>query len=255
MTTMNETYSGNKVVTAYNLQNRQNNLFSNGIENSFNVSISLTKRVGWMSPIMYLIASFGIAFVLFYGTKLIHSGQMTAGSFASFVTSLLLLYKPIKTLGQTLTKFQNIFVALARVFELFDYLPQIKDSENTIELPPLKNCVEFDNVCFEYIENKPVLNNISLNVKAGETLAIVGNSGGGKSTLVNLIPRFYDVKYGAIKFDGVNIKNFKLSYLRNSISFVFQDNFCSREQSEKILCLQSLMQMKKILILQLKHLI
>ncbi len=225
MTTMNETYSGNKVVTAYNLQNRQKNLFTKGIDNSFNVSISLTKRVGWMSPIMYLIASFGIAFVLFYGTKLIHSGQMTPGSFASFVTSLLLLYKPIKTLGQTLTKFQNIFVALARVFELFDYRPQIKDSEHTIEMISLKNSVCFDNVCFEYIPDKPVLNNINLDVKAGETLAIVGNSGGGMSTLVNLIPRFYDVKFGAIKFDGIDIKNFKLTDLRNSISFVFQDNF------------------------------
>ena len=225
MTTMNETYSGNKVVTAYNLQDRQKGLFTEGIHKSFNVSISLTKRVGWMSPIMYLIASFGIAFVLFYGTKLIHAGHMTAGSFASFVTSLLLLYKPIKTLGQTMTRIQNIFVAMGRVFELFDYRPQIKDAVNTVDVPALSDSVTFENVCFEYVENKPVLKNINLKVKAGETLAIVGNSGGGKSTIVNLIPRFYDVNSGAIKFDGINIKDFKLNDLRNSISFVFQDNF------------------------------
>ncbi len=225
MTTINETYSGNKVVTAYNLQERQKKLFTDGINKSFNVSISLTKRVGWMSPIMYLIASFGIAFVLFYGTKLIYSGQMTAGSFASFVTSLLLLYKPIKTLGNTMTSIQNIFVAMGRVFELFDYVPLIKDDENTVNLPPLLNGVTFENVYFEYVENKPVLKNINLHVKKGETLAIVGNSGGGKSTFVNLIPRFYDVKTGAIKFDGINIKNFKLNELRKNISFVFQDNF------------------------------
>ncbi len=225
MTTMNETYSGNKVVSAYNLQDRQKELFTDGIQKSFNVSISLTKRVGWMSPIMYLIASFGIAFVLFYGTKLIYDGHMTAGSFASFVTSLLLLYKPIKTLGHTMTKIQNIFVAMGRVFELFDYKPSIKDKEITVPVPEFCNSVTFDNVSFAYVEDKPVLKNINLNVNAGETLAIVGNSGGGKSTLVNLIPRFYDVQSGAIKFNGINIKDFKLNDLRNSISFVFQDNF------------------------------
>ena len=224
-TIMNETYSGNKVVTAYNLQDRQAKNFNQGIHDSFNVSISLTKRVGWMSPIMYMIASFGIAFVLYYGTKLIFEGQMTAGGFASFVTSLLLLYKPVKSLGRTLSHIQTIFVAMGRVFELFDYVPLIKDKQETKEVTELQNAVTFENVTFEYVENKPVLNNINLTVKKGETLAIVGNSGGGKSTLVNLIPRFYDVKYGAIKFDGTDIKDFKLSELRNNISFVFQDNF------------------------------
>lgn len=225
MTTINETYSGNKVVSSYNLQNRQKTNFISDINKSFDVSISLTKRVGWMSPLMYLIASFGIAFVLFYGTKLIYSGQMTAGSFASFVTSLLLLYKPVKTLGHTLTSIQNIFVALGRVFELFDYVPEIKDKENTIKVPELTNGITFDNVTFEYVENQPVLKNINLDVRKGETIAIVGNSGGGKSTLVNLIPRFYDVKDGAIKFDGIDIRDFKLEDLRSNIAIVFQDNF------------------------------
>lgn len=225
MTTMNETYSGNRVVTAYNLQEKQNKNFVQGIINSFNVTISLTKRVGWMSPIMYMIASFGIAFVLFYGTKLIYEGQMTAGGFASFVTSLLLLYKPVKTLGRTLSQIQNIFVAMGRVFELFDYVPEITDKEKTQPVPDIKDGVSFENVCFEYIQDKPVLKNISLQVAKGETLAIVGNSGGGKSTLVNLLPRFYDVTSGSIKFDNVDIRDMKLSELRNNISFVFQDNF------------------------------
>ena len=225
MTTMNETYSGNRVVTAYNLQERQNKNFIQGIIDSFNVTISLTKRVGWMSPIMYMIASLGIAFVLFYGTKLIYDGQMTAGGFASFVTSLLLLYKPVKSLGRTLSHIQNIFVAMGRVFELFDYVPKIVDKEQTIPVPEIKDSVTFENVSFEYDEDKLVLKNINLKVAKGETLAIVGNSGGGKSTLVNLIPRFYDVKSGAIKLDGQDIRDMKLSDLRNNISFVFQDNF------------------------------
>lgn len=224
-TTINETYSGNKVVTSYNLQERQRKNFIADINKSFNVSISLTKRVGWMSPLMYLIASFGIAFVLFYGTKLIYSGEMTAGSFASFVTSLLLLYKPVKTLGNTMTTIQTIFVAMGRVFELFDYKPLITNKEYTVKVPALSNNISFENVYFEYAENHPVLTNINLTVNKGETIAIVGNSGGGKSTLVNLLPRFYDVKNGAIKFDGIDIRDFNLVELRDNISFVFQDNF------------------------------
>lgn len=225
MTTMNETYSGNKVVTAYNLQERQNKNFKQGITDSFNVQISLTKRVGWMSPIMYVIAACGIAFVLFYGTKLIFDGQMTAGGFASFVTSLLLLYKPVKTLGRTLSHIQTIFVSMGRVFELFDYVPLIRNREQTVNIPEIKNGITFENVTFEYVDDTPVLKNINLHVKKGETLAIVGNSGGGKSTIVNLIPRFYDVKNGSIKFDNIDVRDFKLEDLRNSISFVFQDNF------------------------------
>ncbi len=225
MTTMNETYSGNKVVNAYNLQKRQKKNFEKEIAESFNVSISLTKRTGWMSPIMYLIASCGIAFVLFYGTKLIYTNQMTAGSFASFVTSLLLLYKPIKTLGNTMTNIQNIFVAMGRVFELFDYVPSIRNKEVTTPMKELQDGIIFDNVSFEYNKETKALKNINLKIRKGETLAIVGNSGGGKSTLANLIPRFYDVTEGAIKFDNTDIRDFNLDELRNNISFVFQDNF------------------------------
>lgn len=224
-TNFNETYSGNKVMTAYSLQEQQKNKFNEEIQNSFTVAMSLTKRVGWMSPLMYLIASFGIAIVLAYGTKLILSGQMTAGAFASFVTSLLLLYKPVKTLGNTLSSIQNLFVAMGRVFELFDYQPQIKNSQDAIEMKGLTNSIQFENVSFEYEENHLVLKNINLEVKKGETIAIVGNSGGGKTTLINLLPRFYEVTSGSIKFDGIDIRNIRMESLRNNIAMVFQDNF------------------------------
>lgn len=224
-TNINETYSGNKVMAAYELQDRQNKYFQEQTWKGFNVNMSLYKRSGWMSPLMYLIASFGIATVLGVGTYLINSGKMTAGSFASFVTSLLLLYKPVKTLGNTLTGIQNIFVAMGRVFELFDLKPEITDCENPIELNGLNNKIEFKNVNFEYIENHPVLRDLNLTVAKNETLAVVGNSGGGKSTLVNLIPRFYDVKSGSITIDDVDIRKFSLKSLRHNISMVFQDNF------------------------------
>ena len=224
-TNINETYSGNKVMAAYGLQKRQEEYFRKQTWDSFNVNMSLTKRSAWMSPLMYLIASFGIAFVLGYGTYLINSGYMTAGSFASFVTSLLLLYKPVKTLGNTLTNIQNLFVALGRVFELFDLKPEIVDSKNAKEFNTFNNNIKFENVNFEYIPNHPVLKNLTLTVGKNETLAIVGNSGGGKSTLVNLLPRFYDIQSGSIKIDDIDIRDLTLKSLRENISMVFQDNF------------------------------
>ncbi|MCQ2754598.1 MAG: ABC transporter ATP-binding protein/permease [bacterium] len=224
-TNINETYSGNKVMAAYGLQNRQEKDFVQQTWESFNVNMSLAKRSSWMSPLMYSIASLGIAGVLGVGTYLINTGEMTAGSFASFVTSLLLLYKPIKTLGNTLTNIQNIFVALNRVFELFDLDSAIKDSSNAKTLNGLNYEISFENVDFEYQAGYPILKNLCLKVPKNETIAIVGNSGGGKSTLVNLIPRFYDIKSGSIKIDGTDIREFKIESLRNNISMVFQDNF------------------------------
>ena len=224
-TNINETYSGNKVMAAYELQDRQNEYFREQTWQAFNVNMSLYKRSGWMSPIMYIIASFGIATVLGVGTYLINSGEMTAGGFASFVTSLLLLYKPVKTLGNTLTNIQNLFVALGRVFELFDLESEIKDCECPQTLECVNDCIEFKNVDFEYVPEHPVLKNLNLKVAKNETLAVVGNSGGGKSTLVNLIPRFYDIKSGYLTIDGVDIRQLSIKSLRRNISMVFQDNF------------------------------
>ena len=224
-TNFNETFAGNKIVAAYNLQQDQNKKFEGQIHQQFDLAMSLTKRVGWMSPIMYFVCSIGIALVFWYGTHLILTGVLTAGSMMSFVTSLLLLYKPVKNLGNTLTGLQGTFVAMGRVFELFDLVPYIRDKENALELHGLNNDIYFNKVSFEYEPGLPVLKNINLKVNKNETIALVGNSGGGKSTLVNLIPRFYDVTKGSVEFDGIDIRNYTLKSLRNQISFVFQDNY------------------------------
>ena len=224
-TNMNETYSGNKIMTSYRLEDRQTKKFEHEINDSFDVAMHLIKRSGWMSPLMYLIASFGIAIVLAYGTSLITSGQITAGSFASFITSLLLLYKPVKTLGNTLTSIQKIFVAMGRVFELFDIKPEIQERNNAIEFKDLHETITLEHVWFEYLPEKPVLKDINLSVKKNEVIAIVGNSGGGKSTIVNLISRFYDVTKGSIKFDNIDIRDYTLNSIRDKIAVVFQDNF------------------------------
>lgn len=223
-TAFNETYKGNKIITGYNLQEKEYSKVKQLIRKTFDLQMSLTKRVGWLSPIMYVIASVGIAFVLVFGNKLIIEGKLSTGSFASFITSLLLLYKPVKTLGNDLTGIQTIFVAISRVFELFDFNSRIVDSGKR-ELDFVPNNIEFKNVRFSYEEDKEILKGVSFEVKKGQTIALVGNSGGGKSTIVNLLPRFYDVNQGGIYFDCVNIKDFSLESLRNSISQVFQNNF------------------------------
>lgn len=224
-TNFNETFAGNKIITAYNLQENQNHKFENQIHKQFDLVMSLTKRVGWMSPIMYFVCSIGIAIVMGYGNSLILSGELTAGSFASFVTSLLLLYKPTKTLGFTLTSLQSTFVSIARVFELFSLMPEIKNSENAKPLNGEINSIEYSHVIFEYEEGIPVLKDFNLSVSSNETIALVGNSGGGKSTVVNLLPRFYDIKSGSIKINGTDIRDINIESLRNNISFVFQDNY------------------------------
>ncbi len=224
-TYMNETYVGNRTMNSYQLQNRMKNLYNEQIKESFDVSMHLIKRSGWMSPMMYLIASIGVALVLAYGTNLITSGELTAGSFASFVTSLLLLYKPVKTLGNTLTSIQNIFVAMGRIFELYDLKPDVTSRPKAKEFKNLETEINIDNVSFQYLPDKLILKNINLTIPKNETLAIVGNSGGGKSTLVNLISRFYDVTSGSIKFDDVDIREYSLNSIRKNIAVVFQDNF------------------------------
>lgn len=224
-TNINETYHGNKVISGYGLQEDVYNKFKSQIRKLFDLSMSLTKRAGWLSPIMYFIASIGIAIVMVVGNHLIITGEMSTGSLASFITSLLLLYKPVKTLGSTLTNMQNIFVSMNRVFELFDLQPEIQDKPEVKELTGIQNKLSFENVFFEYEANKPILKGVSLEVKKGEMLALVGNSGGGKSTIVNLIPRFYDIQSGSIKIDDTDIRDFSLKSLRSHISEVFQDNF------------------------------
>lgn len=136
-----------------------------------------------------------------------------------------MLYTPIKNLGNNLNSVQYSFMAIERIFKILDSSPNIKDREDAIELKDFKNDIYFDNVRFAYIKDKYVLNNINLTIKHGETVAFVGNSGGGKTTLASLLPRFYNVTKGYIKIDGIDINKYTLKSLRNNISVVFQDNF------------------------------
>lgn len=224
-TTYNETFAGNRTITSYNLQRSQGDKFKEILDTVFHFSIKMTQRTAWISPFMHFIVSVGIGLAIALGSWLIVKGHITSGSFVSFITALILLYTPIKNLGGNAIAVQQSFMAIERVFYIFDQDLEIKDNENAVNLGKVENSIEFKNVNFEYIPNTPVLKDINIKVQAGETLALVGNSGGGKTTFVNLIPRFYDIISGEILIDGIDIRDLTLHSLRENIAVVFQDNF------------------------------
>ena len=225
ITAYNETYSGNKTIISYNLEDYQDNKFNQILKNMFNLKIKLVQRTSWLSPMMHVIVSVGIGLAIGYGSHLILTGQITSGNFVSFITALIMLYTPIKNLGRNFNAVQMSFLAIERIFALLDVNPSIRNRENCIELKSVNNGVSFKDVTFSYINGPEVLHNISFDVKKGETLALVGNSGGGKTTIVNLLPRFYDIYKGEILINDINIKDYSLESLRNNITVVFQDNF------------------------------
>ena len=225
ITAYNESFAGNKTITSYNLADYQENKFKNILHEIFKFKIKMIQRTSWLSPMMHVIVSVGIGIAIGYGSHLILTKQITSGNFVSFITALIMLYTPIKNLGNNFNSVQFSFMAIERVFGVLESNPRIKDKPNAVELKTIKDGISFKDVCFEYIKDKPVLKHINLEVKKGETIAFVGNSGGGKSTIVSLIPRFYDIKSGSIKIDGIDIRDYTLKSLRANIAVVFQDNF------------------------------
>lgn len=225
ITHYNEAFCGNRVIASYNLYDYENSRFNDTLHRVFKLGMKMVQRTGMLSPFMHFIVSLGIALVIWFGSYLILSGQITAGSFVSFVAALILLYNPIKGIGNNFNNVQVALMAMERVFELLQTDPNIKDKPETEELQHINDGIEYQNVCFEYVAGKPVLQDINLKIKAGETIALVGNSGGGKSTFVNLLPRFYDVTAGHILINGKDVRDYSLLSLRDKIAVVFQDNF------------------------------
>ena len=225
ITSYNEAYNGSKVIKAYNLYNIQNSKFAKQLDNLFRLRIKITQRTGSISPLMHVIVSVGIGFAIGYGSHLIQTGAISSGNFVSFITALIMLYTPVKGLGGNVKGMQTAMLALERVMKNLEAKLYIIDKPDALTFEGLKDNISFENVSFEYKKGVPVLKNISFVVNKGETMALVGNSGGGKSTIVNLIPRFYKIKQGKIKIDGIDIADYKIESLRNNISIVLQDNF------------------------------
>lgn len=225
LTTYNEAFAGNKIIAAYNLYDLKKSQFNKLVNTVFGLRIKITQHIGWLSPLMHIIVSCGIGAVIGLGSYLIVQGKLTAGQFVSFITALIMLYTPIKGLGNNAKSMTTCLCAMERVVSKLDKKSGIIDKPDAINFPDFKDKITFEDINFEYKKDKPVLKNISFEVTKGETIALVGNSGGGKTTIVNLLPRFYKLKNGAIKIDGVSINDIKLNDLREHIAIVFQDNF------------------------------
>lgn len=225
LTTYNEAFAGNKIIAAYNLYDLKKSQFNKLVNTVFGLRIKITQHIGWLSPLMHIIVSCGIGAVIGLGSYLIVQGKLTAGQFVSFITALIMLYTPIKGLGNNAKSMTTCLCAMERVVAKLDKKSGIIDKPDAINFPEFKDKITFENIYFEYKKDKPVLKNISFEVPKGETIALVGNSGGGKTTIVNLLPRFYNLKKGAIKIDGISINDIKLNDLREHIAIVFQDNF------------------------------
>lgn len=225
LTTYNEAFAGNKIIAAYNLYDLKKSQFNKLVNTVFGLRIKITQHIGWLSPLMHIIVSCGIGAVIGLGSYLIVQGKLTAGQFVSFITALIMLYTPIKGLGNNAKSMTTCLCAMERVVAKLDKKSGIIDKPDAINFPDFKDKITFEDINFEYKKDKPVLKNISFEVPKGETIALVGNSGGGKTTIVNLLPRFYKLKKGAIKIDGISINDIKLNDLRAHIAIVFQDNF------------------------------
>ena len=225
LTAFNETYAGSRTIKSYNLYQHQKQKFFDILTKSFKLTIKNTQRTAWLSPVMHMIIAVGMAGAIWYGSYLIKNKTITAGDFVAFITAMLMLYTPIKNIGKNFNAVQLSLMAIERVFEMIDMPVKITEKEKAHEMKQLENGIEFKNVNFAYTPEKQILKNINLSIKKGQTVALVGNSGGGKSTVISLIPRFYDVCDGCIEIDGKNIKDFSIQSVREQIAVVFQDNF------------------------------
>ena len=221
----NEAFSGNRIITAYNLFDYCKKRFNHTVNSMFDLMMQMITKTGVISPIMHTISSFGIAFVIWYGSYLIVEKQITVGNFTSFITSLVMLYNPLKSIGNNASGIVMSLMAVERVFAQLSAAVEIKNNPNAERLKNCQGNIKYENVSFAYNKDKQVLKNISLDIPSGQTIALVGNSGGGKSTIAALLPRFYDVTDGRIVVDGTDIRDIELDNLRDNISVVFQDNF------------------------------
>lgn len=220
-----ETYGGNRVVTSYNLHDYQLKRFHENLKAIFKISIKMVQKTGMLSPLIHFIVSLGIAGAIWLGSYLIVEGEISSGNFVSFIAALLMLYTPIKSIGNNFAGVQNALLAMERVFNTLESIPSIRNADNAVPLQGVHKNIEYRHVNFSYQKDKPILKDVSLTIRVGQKVAFVGNSGGGKTTFVNLLPRFYDIDGGDILIDGTPLKQIDLHSLRDNIAVVFQDNF------------------------------
>jgi len=219
---LHETFFGNKIVKAFGMESYEKERFFEKTLKLFKLEMKAVIARSLTGPVMEFLGGLGVAFIIWYGGSKVINGTSTPGTFFSFMAAVIMLYEPVKKVSRLNNSIQEGLAATDRVFDIIEKKSDIKEDHNPVDIKKGLHDVIFKNVFFKY-DNAMVLKDINLDVKAGEILALVGMSGGGKTSLVNLIPRFYDVTRGAILIDGVDIREASISSLRNQIAIVTQD--------------------------------
>ena len=221
---LQETVQGNRVVKAFGMEGYEKRRFAAENHGLFRMALRVARIRAFVAPMMEVLAAFGIAGVVWYGGYSVVMGGRTQGSFLAFLTALMLLYDPFKSLGRTNGTLQQGLAAADRVFELLDTRSDVVDRPGARELLPVRDGIVFDDLTFRY-QTEAVLSGVTLSIRRGEVVALVGPSGGGKSTLADLLLRFYDVSEGAIRIDGVDIRDVTQASLRAQMALVTQHTF------------------------------
>lgn len=219
-----EAFTGHRIVKAFGAEGFEAGRFAGTSERVYRIGVKVTSTLSVLPPLMEWLGAFAVIGVLWYGSRRIAGGDMNAGEFTAFVAALLVMYGPVKKLSRVNANLQQAGAAAERVFEMLDTRSEVPERPAARPLAPLRSTISFRDVGFSYdAADGPVLRGVSFDVGAGQIAAIVGLSGAGKSTLVNLLPRFYDVTAGAIRIDGVDVRDVTLASLRASIGIVTQE--------------------------------
>ncbi len=220
---LHEGITGNKIVKAFTMERFEIKKFTQATFNYFKTSLKLAWIGSLSSPFMEFMGGVVGAFILVVGTTRIAQGHISPGDFGSFVMAVFMMYTPIKRLSRANNTIQQGVACHERIKEILEDTPQIQEHPSAFPLPPVKGRVKFENVSFSYNEARPVLHGVNFEAKACETLALVGLSGAGKTTIINLISRFYDPTSGRITIDEIDIRQVSLESLRSQIGMVTQE--------------------------------
>jgi subfamily B ATP-binding cassette protein MsbA len=224
-TLLQEAFTGTKIVKAFAREEHERARFERINQRLLGLSLRDRRLDELSEPILEVLAALGVMGILWYGGARVIGGQMTAGALFSFVTATLMLYGPVRKLSRMVNLYQQTVPSAERVFEVLALHPGVADAPGARTMEVFRDRIEFDHVWFRYEDGEMVLRDVSLTVSRGEVLALVGVSGGGKSTLTDLVPRFHDVSRGRILIDGRDIREFTQASLRAHIAIVTQDPF------------------------------
>ena len=231
-----ETVSGNRVVKAFGMEDFEIGKFRESSRRLLRENMRWIRAYVATSPLMDLLGPIVIVPVLMYARVQIKMGLMTEGLFATFIYALFKSYEPVKGLGTVYQQFEQAFGVSAKVFEYLALTDELAEEPGVRVLPSFSRLVEFDHVSFGYDPDTPILRDVSLTANAGEVIAIVGSSGAGKTTLVNLLPRFYPVNSGAVRLDGMNVREVTLSSLRGQMAIVTQETILFNDSVWNNIC-------------------